>query len=137
MNHICTDEEVNRARDVWEFATTSDWFEQRPEKVKELYAKYPSWKFYTDPSGTCARRVLGVEEYKSQEGGYELRLKVVTCMFGWVNDVVGGCKPEDVVEVDRYTNETALMKIKHTELGKLFMDPNGWIVLLYPNSSHD
>lgn len=79
-----------QAKAHFEQCMQTPWFDARPAEVKALYIAYPPWKLYTNPDGTCARRVLGVCEYTMPDGKTELRLEVVTCMLGYVNRVIGG-----------------------------------------------
>ena len=122
-DHVIDVEELRMAEESWEKVMDTDWFRERPEAVQDLYRRYPPWKFYTTVDGNSARRVYGVEEYV---GG--LRLAAVTGMMVFPNDIVGGCLPEDVVEVERYTG-TAYFKLclYSPDQKDMFLRPDGWI----------
>jgi len=103
--HIVDQDNLNMAIEIWSKIMTTDWFLERPKDVQELYIKYPPWKFYTNQDGTIARRIYGISEYTNKETNTsELRLEVASGMMMMTNLVVGGVLPEDIIEVEKYSD---------------------------------
>ncbi len=60
--HIVDQDDLKKSIELWNELKETDWFKERPLNVKQLYDKYPPWKFYTDKDGKSAYRVYGIAE---------------------------------------------------------------------------
>lgn len=123
-SHDVTDEEIKEAREAWEHIQTTNWYQERPNNVKELYERYPPWKFYIGQHGQPMRAV-GVLEMDDGE----LRLDCVTCLTFTPNRANEGHKPETLTAVERY-DEAALTRISLCRVQEPFLDPNGWMCFI-------
>lgn len=111
------------ARHLYDCVKETDWWAERPAAVQEAFEKRPPWKFYM--SGTRARRLFGVCEYKDGELGYH----AITAMIMEINNVLGGIPADDdIVEVDEWP-AWAQTTIQMCGAPHYFFDPAAWILL--------
>jgi hypothetical protein len=117
---------------------SSDWFQKRPNKVKQLLLAFPQTKFYQYRESGRPVRVLGVDEVvltdedkikadsKYIDGNREYRLHCCSAHFGFINDVIGGVNPDDIEEVGQF-DEYQLSIIAACGDPVAFISSMGWI----------
>lgn len=99
---------------------------------KQIYEKFPMWRFYTDAksSSHIARRMYGI---CGQDDKGKWSLYMVSARVRWVNDVIGGVPCDEVRALDEWTseqlvflNEWALPEQRYVLA--TFLDPLGFII---------
>lgn len=126
-------------------------------EVKELYKRYPMWKFYTekDPkyTNTTTRRMYGIAAYDVGDDDTDIkssdnidsdkdnRLHMVSARFGWINAVVGGVECKSVEPLTAWSKDhiehinscfsTLSASNETNNINKSsFLDPLGFLYIL-------
>jgi hypothetical protein len=108
------------SKETFENVKSSEWWNSRPEKVKEAFERCPPYKFYVTSSGSIIR-VYGIIE------GEEIRYHIVSAHIGFVNDVIGGMEGKDLIEVENWKDEH-IFRIGICGCPSVFFDPCGWMM---------
>ena len=98
-------------------------------KHKEIYNKYPMWKFYQTIDDEIPKRSYGVASTKE---GKDV-LYTATAQIMMVNYTVGGTLCENLKVVDQWT-ENQIDKINLSENPGMFIDPLGFMIALSDNA---
>lgn len=125
VTHFVNPVDLERAKANWELLIASDWFKERPQRVQDLYHRFPPYKFYTTKDDGRMIRVYAVGEMKG--GTYVLQ--AVSAHPTWTNDVIGGFLPDDLVEVPFYP-ATTVGYLQHNPSIAHFLEPDGWMAFL-------
>ncbi len=126
MTHDIEDGAVEEAKKRWEHTTMSAAFLQLKPHVRQLYKRFPPYKFYTDKMTMKGMfRVYTVLSDPNDDTA-DLRLGVVAANPVVNTVVVGGKSPEDLVECDRYTDDVIQMRVLNPTVRAFFLHPFGW-----------
>jgi hypothetical protein len=126
QHHHVDPEELQRAKELWEDAKATDWYTEKPQPVKDLYERFPPWKFYLkkDSENTTAYRILGVWEHEMEDGQTEYRLKAACGLVFGINVSQQDHNPETFKEVELYPDST-VFRLQLTDFADLFLNPMG------------
>ncbi len=102
-----------------------EWFNSKPDHVKEAFRSMPFEKFYTDKKRKSSiYRLYGVME---MVGG--IRYHAVSAHIGWTNDVIGGLNPDDIFPIENWS-ENQLFQIRLNNVPEAFLMPDGWMIFM-------
>lgn len=98
-------------------------------KHKEIYTKYPMWKFYQTIENKTPKRSYGVASTK--DGKYALHTGTTQIMM--VNYTLGGTLCEDLEVTDRWTpNQEEQINLCRSP--GMFIDPLGFMIAINDNA---
>lgn len=105
--------------------TYLEWFNDRPEFVREAIRALPMDAFYTDPViREAIYRVYGVVENKDATCSYHVA--EAGCME--FREIILGAN--ELAKIDKWS-ETQLSRIRVSGWPQIFLPPNGWVELVF------
>ena len=83
------------------------------DKFREIYTKYPMWKFYYDEKSKLCKRSYGVAITMDGKPVHH----TATCLLFYVNYTVGGADADSLIGLEKWTDEQ-IDQIKSKSMNK-------------------
>lgn len=96
-----------------------------PAQVRQMYEKYPLWKFYCDVGGVTSRprRMYGVADAEKST------LHMISASMLMISHRIDGVHTSEIMAVDDWTDDQKMI-ILTTDSPDLFFDPLGFKLVI-------